>query len=146
MQPIYPNCFDLLTTHGVIHNDLVGYITGTPSAYLQNYVAQRGGVPQTYAHTQTMPQPNVQIQQQPAADEYKNKKPENNIENAEAPSLHSHNPHRNNIGKSIAMSLILSLGASLLLAKGIRMVRGTTVPPAPAGSPWYQKFLNLFKA
>ena len=55
MQPIYPNCFDLLTTHGVIHNDLVGYITGTPSAYLQNYVAQRGVVPMTYAHTQTIP-------------------------------------------------------------------------------------------
>ena len=44
------------------------------------------------------------------------------------------------------MTLILSVGASLLLAKGVRMIKGTTVPQAPAGSPWYQKFLNLFKA
>ena len=43
--PIYPNCFDLLTTHGIVADDVVGYITGQPSPYLQNYVAQRGGTP-----------------------------------------------------------------------------------------------------
>ena len=145
MQPIYPNCFDLLTTHGVIHNDLVGYITGTPSPYLQQYVAQRGGVPLAPAPAPGVPAaPQAQISQQPAADAYQ--KPQIHSEpQAEAPSLHSHNPKKNNIGKSIAMSLILSLGASLLLAKGIRVIKGTTVPPAPAGTPWYQRFFNLFK-
>lgn len=51
MQPIhygatiYPNCFDLLTTHGIVADDVVGYITDQPSPYLQNYVAQRGWPP-----------------------------------------------------------------------------------------------------
>ena len=145
MQPIYPNCFDLLTTHGVIHNDLVGYITGTPSPYLQQYVAQRGGVPLAPAPAPGVPAaPQAQILQQPAADAYQ-KTQIHSEPPAEAPSLHSHNPKKNNIGKSIAMSLILSLGASLLLAKGIRVIKGTTVPPAPAGTPWYQRFFNLFK-
>lgn len=40
--PVYANCFDRLTTNGVLVDDVVGYITGTPSPYLQNYVAQRG--------------------------------------------------------------------------------------------------------
>ena len=40
--PIYANCFDRLTTNGILVEDVVGYITGTPSPYLQNYVAQRG--------------------------------------------------------------------------------------------------------
>lgn len=44
--PALPNCFDLLTTHGVIAEDMVGYITDTPSPYLQNYVAQ---------HSQALP-------------------------------------------------------------------------------------------
>ena len=43
--PLYANCFDRLTTNGVIAEDLMGYVTGTPSPYLQNYVTQRGGVP-----------------------------------------------------------------------------------------------------
>lgn len=43
--PLYANCFDQLTTNGIIAEDLMGYVTGTPSPYLQNYVAQRGGVP-----------------------------------------------------------------------------------------------------
>ena len=43
--PIYPNCFDLLTTHGVVAEDVVGYITEQPSPSLQNYVAQRGWPP-----------------------------------------------------------------------------------------------------
>ena len=43
--PVYANCFDRLTTNGVIAEDLVGYITDVPSPYLQNYVAQRGWAP-----------------------------------------------------------------------------------------------------
>lgn len=43
--PMFPSCFDQLTTNGIIAEDLVGYVTGTPSPYLQNYVAQRGGTP-----------------------------------------------------------------------------------------------------
>ncbi len=43
--PMYANCFDRLTTNGIIADDVVGYVTGTPSPYLQNYVAQRGFVP-----------------------------------------------------------------------------------------------------
>jgi hypothetical protein len=51
MQPVnygsqlYPSCFDNLTTHGIVAEDVMGYITGTPSPYLQSYVAQRGGIP-----------------------------------------------------------------------------------------------------
>jgi len=41
-----PNSFDLLTTNGIINEDLTGYITGTPSPYLQNYIAaQKGAAP-----------------------------------------------------------------------------------------------------
>lgn len=40
--PVYANCFDRLTTNGILADDLVGYVTGAPSPYLQNYVAQRG--------------------------------------------------------------------------------------------------------
>ncbi len=43
--PVYANCFDRLTTNGIIAEDLVGYITDVPSPYLQNYVAQRGWAP-----------------------------------------------------------------------------------------------------
>ena len=43
--PMYANCFDRLTTNGILADDVMGYITGTPSPYLQNYVAQRGGLP-----------------------------------------------------------------------------------------------------
>lgn len=136
MQPLYPNCFDMLTMHGIIPDDLTGYVTGTPSPYLQNYVAQRGGIPQ-------MPQ--MQIPQQPNNDVYQ--KPQGYVGPTPppAPEIPSSKKKNNNIWKSIAMSVILSVGASLLLAKGIRMVKGTTVPPAPAGSPWYQKIINLFK-
>lgn len=47
--PIYANCFDRLTTHGIVAEDVMGYITGTPSPYLQNYVAQRGGAPYNFS-------------------------------------------------------------------------------------------------
>ena len=43
--PMYANCFDRLTTNGILADDVIGYITGTPSPYLQNYVAQRGALP-----------------------------------------------------------------------------------------------------
>jgi len=43
--PMYANCFDRLTTNGILVDDVMGYITGQPSPYLQNYVAQRGGWP-----------------------------------------------------------------------------------------------------
>lgn len=43
--PMYPNCFDALTTHGIVADDVVGYITDAPSPYLQGYVAQRGWAP-----------------------------------------------------------------------------------------------------
>lgn len=42
--PMFANCFDRLTTNGILVDDVVGYITGTSSPYLQNYVAQRGGM------------------------------------------------------------------------------------------------------
>lgn len=56
--PIYANCFDRLTTNGIIAEDLVGYITDVPSPYLQNYIAQRGGVPNmAYLPGQVLPEP-----------------------------------------------------------------------------------------
>lgn len=58
--PIYPNCFDQLTTHGVLADDVVGYITDMPSPYLQNYVAQRGWQPSLPGQVLPDPLPNVQ--------------------------------------------------------------------------------------
>lgn len=56
--PVYANCFDRLTTNGVIAEDLVGYVTDTPSPYLQNYIAQKGGVPNMpYLPGQVLPDP-----------------------------------------------------------------------------------------
>ena len=59
MNPIYPNCFDLLTTHGIVADDVVGYITGTPSPYLQNYVAQRTAAPEVPGHIMPSQLPNL---------------------------------------------------------------------------------------
>ena len=70
MYPIYPNCFDVLTTNGIITEDLVGYVTGTPSVYLQNYVAQRGGVPSLPGQPLPDPLPNVPLQRTPVSDTY----------------------------------------------------------------------------
>ena len=53
--PIYPNCFDQLTTHGIVAEDVVGYITDSPSPYLQNYVAQRGGYTPSVPWTPSIP-------------------------------------------------------------------------------------------
>lgn len=58
--PMYPNCFDQLTTNGVIADDVVGYITGTPSPYLQGYVAQRGWNPSIPGQILPDPLPNAQ--------------------------------------------------------------------------------------
>lgn len=60
MTQIYPNCFDSLTTNGIIADDVMGYITGTPSPYLQNYVAQRGWAPDMPGRMMPDPLPNVQ--------------------------------------------------------------------------------------
>ena len=51
----YPNCFDQLTTHGIVAEDVVGYITDSPSPYLQNYVAQRGGYTPSVPWTPSIP-------------------------------------------------------------------------------------------
>lgn len=136
----------MLTMHGIIPDDLTGYVTGTPSPYLQNYVAQRGGVPSLPGQILPDPLPGVpQMQQQPVNDTYQ--KPQRYVDTTPQPYQEpsTQKKGKGNIWKSIAMSVILSVGASLLLAKGIRTIKGTTIPPAPAGSPWYQKFVNLFK-
>lgn len=72
MYPMYPNCFDMLTTHGVIGEDLVGYVTGNPSPYLQNYVTQRGGQPSLPGQPLPDPLPNVPLQRTPVADTMQN--------------------------------------------------------------------------
>lgn len=143
-NPVYPNCFDMLTTHGVIADDLVGYVTGYPSPYLQNYVAQRGGwnpglpgrvLPDPLPGVPPMPplpqndvyQPTPQQQSPVISPELPNKK------------MHS------STWKKIGLAILLSIGASLGIAKTGRLIKGTPLPPFPAGTPWYKKILPYFK-
>lgn len=72
---MYPNSFDMLTTHGIITEDLVGYVTDTPSPYLQNYVAQRGWNPTLPGQVLPDPLPNVQPKRQVVSDVYQPVKP-----------------------------------------------------------------------
>lgn len=133
MQPIYPNCFDMLTTNGIIHDDLVGYVTGTQSPYLQNYVTQYGAKP-------------PQMPQQPLNDVYQQPQTkETNAKISDLPDKATKKSNKSNIWKSLAMSVILSVGLSLLITKCIRKINGIVIPSSPKGAPWYQRFIDLFK-
>ena len=120
--PVYANCFDRLTTNGIIAEDLMGYVTGTPSPYLQNYVAQRGGAPslpgQMLPDTLTpaindSPYPAQNAQPIPQGDIYnvapKNIGPE---------TLQPKNKKKTDLIKQIAAGVLIATLATLGIVKG----------------------------
>lgn len=173
MYPMYPNCFDLLTTHGVIAEDLVGYVTGNPSPYLQNYVAQRGGVPSLPGQPLPDPLPNVPLQRTPMADTYQLPAAPKSV-----PAAFEDKSNSWNKTKKILAGLLLTGLAAFGIVKGrdlfVRIKNPSNTssswssniktwfqnkaswlknkfkknpqPQAPQPSvPWYTKFGNWFK-
>jgi hypothetical protein len=69
---MYPSSFDLLTTHGVIADDLLNYVKDTPSPYLQAYVAQRGWTPDVPGQVLPDTLPTLPPQYLPKTDVYQN--------------------------------------------------------------------------
>ena len=145
MNPIYPNCFDLLTTHGIVADDVVGYITGEPSPYLQNYVAHRAGVPTVPGQILPDGLPNVPRRGEvygPKQDTYQPQTP---------PPL-PEAPHKKNgwdTAKKVAAGLLIAGLAGFGIYKGkdfiTKLFKSAPKPaPAPAGSanPWYKQAGN----
>lgn len=154
--PMYPNCFDQLTTHGVIADDLVGYITDVPSPYLQNYVAQRGWAPSMPGRIMPDPLPNMQPPQRlPRNDVYQTIPPQ-------GPQPYQGNPYMpqkpSNTWRKVALAaLVVGLSAFGIWKgkQGINWIknkfRTPTVPPAPTPQPapaqntsLWQKIKNYF--
>lgn len=131
MQPMYPSSFDMLTTHGIIADDLVGYVTGAPSPYLQQYVAQRGGVPMQgdILPGQILPDnlPHVmqgaQIQQQPQADIYQN--PDIN-----APAQKDKTQMWKKIAAGVLLTALVTFGA----IKAKDFMKNMNIPPSNGSS------------
>ena len=146
MNPIYPNCFDLLTTHGVVADDVVGYITGTPSPYLQNYAAQRAAVPTVPGQLMPEQLPNV-----PRRGEIYG--PEQDTFQPQTPPAPPATPQKKNgwetAKKVAAGALIIGLGALGLykgkalfdkLFKSAPKPAPTPTPtPVPTKNPWYKR-------
>lgn len=130
---IYPNSFDMLTTHGIIAEDLVGYVTDTPSPYLQNYVAQRGWNPTLPGQVLPDPLPNVKPQQPLPKDVYQPVLPKE----PEKKDKYS------TVKKLAAAALILGLGTFGII-KGSKWISNfikKNPPSNPSGNtPWYKKF------
>lgn len=143
--PILPNCFDNLTTNGIVAEDVMGYITGQPSLYLQNYVAQRGWPP----HGQfvpgqilpdalpTLPNPTPL----PRGKVYPSFKPDKD-------SLIV-NKGKYDKARQIALSILLTGLAVLGVVKGRKLIsklrnRGAS-SAAPAGNVWYQNVWTNIK-
>lgn len=144
--PIYPNCFDLLTTHGVVAEDVVGYITDQPSPYLQNYVAQRGGVPTIPGQILPDPLPGLPPQAPlPRNDVYQTTVPQQNaVPNQQMINNYVQNP-KNNSWKKTALALLLTGIAGFGLYKfssAIRGLRNGTV----GTNGFFQSVGNAFKS
>lgn len=150
--PMYPSCFDQLTTNGVIAEDLVGYVTGTPSPYLQNYVAQRGGTPSLPGRTlpDTLTPAVPPKQPLPQGDIYNVAPKDIGPETLEPPKKHK----INNI-KEIATGLLLAGLTVFAFIKGksaLSAIKNTFTkifkhtPTPPSGSSWFnnlgQKIMN----
>ena len=142
--PMYPSCFDQLTTNGIIAEDLVGYVTGTPSPYLQNYVAQRGGTPSIPGRTlpDTLTPAVPPKQPLPQGDIYNVAPKDIGPNTLEPPQKHK----INNI-KEIATGLLLAGLAVFAFIKG-KTVLSTLknafnnifkhTPTPPSGTPWFK--------
>lgn len=152
--PMYPNCFDQLTTHGVIADDLVGYITDVPSPYLQNYVAQRGWPPSMPGQIMPDPLPNMQPPQRlPRGDVYQTIPPQ-------GPQAYPPYPQQkpSNTWRKVALTALIVGLTALGLWKGkqgLNWLKGKlssnppTPPPQPQPAPagntsWWQKIKNYF--
>lgn len=155
--PIYPNCFDQLTTHGVVAEDVVGYITDKPSPYLQNYVAQRGWAPSMPGQILPDPLPTLQppnplprndVYQTVATEQPVNK---NGVPTGQQINNYVKNEHNNNWKKIAAGVLIAGVTAFGLYKLGgaIKSLFGRTPAPAPAptggGTPWYSQIGQSLK-
>lgn len=150
--PIYPNCFDQLTTHGIVAEDVMQYITDVPSPYLQNYVAQRGWAPSMPGQIMPDPLPTLKPPQPlPKGNVYQTVYPQHPDHHTLAEEPKSHDR-----AKKIALSILLTGLAVLGVVKGKALVsklfkKGTPAQPAaPATTqPWYKSvsswFKNLFK-
>lgn len=116
--PVYPNCFDQLTTHGVIAEDAVGYITDMPSPYLQNYVAQRGWAPSLPGRVLPDPLPTVQPQQPlPKGNMYNTVYPQH-------PNKHTLAPKdKYSTLKKVALTVLLGGLAVLGIVKGRQVIK-----------------------
>lgn len=135
MYPMYPNCFDMLTTHGIIAEDLVGYVTDTPSPYLQNYVAQRGFNPSLPGQVLPDPLPGVTPRYQPRSDIYEPVRPR--------PVITPHKKDRWGTFKKIAAAALLIGLGGFGIYKARKPIanfwKGLTTPPASGQKPWYTK-------
>lgn len=129
---LYPNCFDQLTTHGVIADDAMEYITGTPSPYLHNYVAQRGWAPSMPGQMMPEPLPNMQPPQ---------KLPRNNVYNVPGANQDSFvKKDKYETAKKVALAaLVVGLGvfAAVKGKKAINWIKTKfrSNPPAPPTQP-----------
>lgn len=145
--PIYPNCFDLLTTHGVVAEDVVGYITDQPSPYLQNYVAQRGGVPTIPGQILPDPLPGLPPQSPlPRTDVYQTTVPhQNTVPNQQTINNYVQNP-KNNSWKKAALALLLTGIAGFGLYKFSSAIRGLRNGTAGTTNGFLQSIGNAFKS
>ncbi len=154
--PIYPNCFDQLTTHGVIADDAMQYITDVPSPYLQNYVAQRGWAPSMPGQVMPDPLPGMQPQQKlPRGDVYQK------VPGANQEDFIKKNKY-DTIKKVALGALAVGLGVFAIMKgkQGINWLKSKlgrtpapaapitpTTPAAPAATtstPWYKKVWQYF--
>lgn len=155
--PIYPNCFDQLTTHGVVADDVVGYITDKPSPYLQNYVAQRGWAPSMPGQIMPDPLPTVKPPTPlPRTDVYQTVATEQPVQNNGLPTQQQikdyvRNEHSNNWAK-LATGVLLAGLTAFGMYKFSGAVR-SLLKPTPAPTPttagttsWYDKIGQTAKA
>lgn len=142
MNPIYPNCFDLLTTHGIVADDVVGYITGNPSPYLQNYASQRAGVPTVPGQIMPEQLPNV-----PRRGEVYG--PEEDIFQPQPQTMPPAAPQKKNgwdTAKKVAAGLLIAglAGFGIYKGKGLidKLFKSAPKPapaPTPSSNPWYKQ-------
>lgn len=129
--PIYPNCFDNLTTNGIVAEDVVGYITGEPSPYLQNYVAQRGWSPSLPGRVLPDPLPTAPPPRQlPRGDVYRTVPNQDEINNYVRPQKKSK-------WKNIAAAVLLTGLAVFGVIKGRQLFKSGSVTTSKVGD-WFK--------
>src|SRR5574344_2726204 len=128
--PYYPNCFYPLTTHGIVAEDVVGYITDTPSPYLQNYVARRGWAPTLPGRVLPDPLPTMQPQRAlPKGDMYQQSDIPRNL----GPQTFE-KPDKYSTIKKVALGVLLTGLAIFGIVKGRQMYKAGT----PGVNNWFK--------